>query len=73
MWFSSALVREKDIGGDRPPALPCPAHHHHDRDEGDVGHDPDEGNDGHDPDDGDEGDAGQEDSSFIILVYLAFG
>ena len=58
------------MGCDRPPALPCPAHHHHDPDEGDVGHDPDEDDDGYD---GNEYDNSHEDSSLILLVYLGFG
>ena len=40
----------------------CPAHHHHDPDEGDVGHDPDEDDDGYD---GNEYDNSNEDRSLI--------
>ena len=44
-------MREKDIGGDRPPALPWPAHHHGDRDD-----DCHEGQGGGDDGDSDNGD-----------------
>ena len=63
-------MREKDIGDDRPPALPWPAHQHGDGDddchEGHGG-----GDDGHGGGDGGDSDNGDEDSSFWTTTIIS--
>ena len=55
-------MREKDIGGDRPPALPRPAHHHGNGDD-----DCHEGQGGGDDGDSDNGD---DESSFWTKTII---
>ena len=71
MLFRDSLVREKDIRGDRPPALPWFAQHDDD-DCGDRGGNDDGDGDGSDGDD-DGGSGCDNENRYIMMNFISFG